>query len=443
VVVLGTAGSGKTTMAILRAAYLADPSTDHYGKTLLVTFNRALTSYIRHLQDRALPHVVVENYHRFARGYLGSRGKLPWGSICDAGLREQLTAESVSEVARRSDETSLLSRPVDFFLDEAMWIERHGLRTLQEYNDAERIGRATARIGRGKQRRLMWEVYKGYLARRERSGKLYDWDDIASVVSQELDRDATPRRYRHVVIDEGQDFSPEMIKSLARAVRGDGSVTFFADMAQQIYGRRMSWRSAGLNIAVPWEFKENYRNTKQIAILALAISQMPYFRGVSDLVEPVAPTADGPLPVVVRCSSENEEKDIVVDQAARLARTQSVAVLCRKVRDELRLRSRLPRSAIRLAPTVQWQVGPGIYFGTYHSAKGLEFDAVILPFCSAERLPDPDAARALGIDEAASEDGKLLYVVVTRAKTRLILTHIGELTSLMPSAGGLYQIVVT
>jgi superfamily I DNA/RNA helicase len=83
------------------------------------------------------------------------------------------------------------------------------------------------------------------------------------------------------------------------------------------------------------------------------------------------------------------------------------------------------------------------YYGTYHSAKGLEFDAVILPFCSAERLPDPDTVRALGAEEATSEDGKLLYVAVTRARTRLILTHINELTCLMPSADGLYRIVVT
>jgi signal recognition particle GTPase len=38
-VVLGTAGSGKTTMAIHRAAYLGDVRTSHAGKVLLCTFN--------------------------------------------------------------------------------------------------------------------------------------------------------------------------------------------------------------------------------------------------------------------------------------------------------------------------------------------------------------------------------------------------------------------
>ena len=75
-VVLGTAGSGKTTFAILRSAYLGNPQTDHHGKTLLVTFNRALVAYLKHLQDRRLINVVVENYHTFARGHLASRGKM-------------------------------------------------------------------------------------------------------------------------------------------------------------------------------------------------------------------------------------------------------------------------------------------------------------------------------------------------------------------------------
>lgn len=46
IVVLGTAGSGKTTMAILRAAYLANALTDPGRRGLLVTFNRTLVTYL-------------------------------------------------------------------------------------------------------------------------------------------------------------------------------------------------------------------------------------------------------------------------------------------------------------------------------------------------------------------------------------------------------------
>ena len=67
-VVLGTAGSGKTTLAILRALHLADPTTDHGGSTLLLTFNRCLVTYMRHLAPLLPAGLEVTNYHRFARG---------------------------------------------------------------------------------------------------------------------------------------------------------------------------------------------------------------------------------------------------------------------------------------------------------------------------------------------------------------------------------------
>lgn len=57
-VVLGTAGSGKTTLAILRSLYLSDPATDHGGRTLLVTFNKCLVTYMRHLAG-ALPDCAI------------------------------------------------------------------------------------------------------------------------------------------------------------------------------------------------------------------------------------------------------------------------------------------------------------------------------------------------------------------------------------------------
>ena len=74
-VVLGTAGSGKTTVALRRAIYLANlPSRP---LVLLVTFNNALVQYINSFEDSSHSGLVVESYHKFARGYLNSRGKMP------------------------------------------------------------------------------------------------------------------------------------------------------------------------------------------------------------------------------------------------------------------------------------------------------------------------------------------------------------------------------
>ena len=439
-VILGTAGSGKTTLAILRSAYLSDPSTDHHGKTLLVTFNRALVAYLKHLQDRRLAHVVMENYHQFARGYLSFRDKMLFNAICDPDCREILIGQAVKQVSERYEPHPLFNRAVALFSEEFRWMAQHGITTLKAYNEVERIGRAGARIDR-KWRKVVFEIYTAYGDIREQWGKQYDWDDLATAVCVEFDTDDSPRRYRHVVIDEGQDFSPEMIRSLAKAIPPDGSLTFFGDVAQQIYGHRMSWRSAGLNITKKWEFKENYRNTRQIARLGLAISQMPYFKGLSDsdIVEPVSPTADGPLPTLVECPSIAKEIELVIAQTNQGSETLSIAILLRTREDETLIFPYLPSRSIRLhRDMTTWQVGPGLWYGTYHAAKGLEFDMVVLPFCSSERLPNPDDVAAFGEEDAIMQDGHLLYVGVTRAKTRLIMTYSGEVTRLLPREQGLY-----
>ena len=289
-VVLGTAGSGKTTLAILRSIYLADPSTEHGGPTMLVTFNRCLVTYMRHLAGATRRSVVVENYHRLARGYLNSRGKLPSGSICDPRERLRFIHIALNEAQANGGRSSILQRPEEFFDEEFQWIQQHGIADAQSYVDADRIGRAMARVTRA-ERVDLFALYERYLVQRRQGGKLYDWSDLASAVLRELPSDQTRRRYRHVVIDEGQDFSPEMLRSLAAVIPGDGSLTFFGDIAQQIYGHRMSWRSAGLAALDIWRFRENYRNTKQIARLALALAAMPRFPDDPDLVEPTAPTA--------------------------------------------------------------------------------------------------------------------------------------------------------
>jgi len=438
-VILGTAGSGKTTLAILRSAYLADPQTDHYGKTLLVTFNRALVAYLKHLQDRRLADVVVENYHKFARGYLAGHGKVSARSICTPDQRKAFIAQAIEEVSNRYQSHPLFTRPLELFSEEFRWIAQHGISTLEAYNAAERVGRVAARIER-RLRPAVFEIYEAYRNLREQSGKKHDWDDLATAVCVEFGTDTSLRRYRHVVIDEGQDFSPEMIRSLTEAIPLDGSLTFFGDVAQQIYGHRMSWRSAGLNITRVWEFKENYRNSRQIARLGLAISQMPYFKDVPDIVEPVSPTADGPLPTLVKCSSVGEEIAVAASQAINASRTLNVAILLRNRQDEDLIAPRLPKGSIRLhREMTTWRAGPAVRYGTYHSAKGLEFDMVILPFCSSERLPDPDGIAAFGKEDATIQDGRLLYVGVTLAKTRLVITYSGEATPLLPMDSNLYE----
>ena len=448
IVVLGTAGSGKTTLALHRANHLANHA-ENAGRTLLVTFNNTLTTYLKALAPQGLSNVDVRTYHHFARGYLHFRGQMGFNQIMDAAPRDAAIEKAVIAVRAECPESRILQRDSAVLADEIEWIARMGVRTLAEYNAITRVERAGVRITRA-ERPHVWAVYERYHDIRSRDGFRYDWDDLAVYVSDELAGDNTSRIYQHIVIDEGQDFSPSMLRSLVAAIPVDGTVTFFGDMAQQIYGSRVSWRDAGLRVDGERiiHFQENYRNTQQIAAFALSLAQGPYFQGTPDMVAPRSPRAAGSLPSIISFSSSDDECNAVVQLAGRWGRTRSVGVL---------LRDRLSRESQYLAAiratgarterlhrdNNRWDGGPCVWVGTYHSAKGLEFDAVIIPHLDDATMPDAQRIAVLGDPtDVCRDDTKLLYVAATRARAELVLTYSGQRSRLLdPVEPALYRAV--
>lgn len=442
-VVLGTAGTGKTVMAVHRAVHLASPTTRNSGRTLLLTYTRSLTTYLRHLAIGQTLDLDVRTYGSFGRGYLASQRLMRNNQIAKPNQRRMYVTQAINaEANTHPSGTGFFRRPTDFFLDELAWIEGNGLASLDEYLKIERVGRMAPL--KEASRRAIWKIRERYVAARDADGLPYDWVSLPRAVRAALLLDADERLYKHIVVDEAQDMSPEAIRSLAAAIPPDGSLTLFADHAQQIYGQRVSWKSLGLNVLKPEVFVDNYRNSPEIARLAIAMSELPHFRDITDLVVPTVPQrAAGSKPTLVRCASPDDEANFVAGLAADLGRSSRVAVLAR-TRCESRSATRNVTGVQILhddMDTVSWDIANGVYAGTYHSAKGLEFDVVLLPFCGADRCPDSDSVAAFGPDEAASRESRLLYVGVTRAKSDLIITHTGELTPLLPTASSdLYRV---
>jgi len=442
-VVLGTAGSGKTLLAILRASYLSKAETQNGEKTLLVTFNKSLITYLTSLADAELDKVDVINYHKFARGYLHHRRLISRNCIASSTLKLSFIVEAIENVKKEVGENSTLNRAPEVFNEEIDWIQKMGINSLEDYIKVQRVGRLGTRITK-ENRIYFFKVYLKYIELREKSGYTYDWIDISSKVRDEFIKDSELRMYKHIIIDEGQDFSPTMLQSLVNAIPSDGSLTFFGDVAQQIYGSRVSWRTAGIRPPKIWYFEENYRNTQEIAALGLSISKMPFFNDDVDLVEPRTPKASGPLPTLVKYKNEEEELNSIVSNSISLGKTQMVAIL---VRDREAVRTIVEKFSEKGVSVQElhgymssWNSKPGISVGTYHSAKGLEFDSVLLPYCDKSRLPRMDRIIALeSVEEAMSEEVKLIYVAVTRAKVRLLIAYSEELTALFPDRDELYR----
>lgn len=431
-VVLGTAGSGKTTMAVHRAHYLAT-APGIGGRTLLVTFNKALVTYLKGLSV-AIPNLQIETYHAFARGYLRYSTK---AHVRIYESKKYLVERALAEARERHPSRAVVHRPLDFFLDELHWMVGHGVVDQQAYVESR-----VRRIGRGKplqqsDREVVFEVYQRYVQLRAEIGYKYDYDNMASAVLGDLKVDSTERLYRHVVVDEGQDFTPEMIRSLAAAIPDDGSLTFFGDYAQQIYGSRMSWRSLGLRVPSVVEFAHNYRNSRQVARLAQAVSEMPHFRDDVDLVQPTGSAADGPKPTILETTSKEEQLVQAARNALARGASHQVAILMRTRAHEGRLASLLAQGRIPVhrlhRRLTRWTDEPGVFYGTYSAAKGFEFDSVILPFCDMDELPKPSEVEAHGLDEAKAREARQLYVAITRARTDLVMLHSSKLTELLPN----------
>lgn len=426
-VILGTAGSGKTTMAVHRAAFLANSTLLHGGRTLLVTYNKALTGYLQHLAG-VTGELDIRNYHHVARGYLASQGLMRYGSVIDDEMRKVVLRRAVGDVRVAGSSSEVLERPFEFFKDEFDWISGHGYLSREMYLAAERRGRADPL--RAGQRKTVWRIREAYLEQRASAGYQHDWWGLPSAMIEALEADEQPRLYRHVVIDEAQDLPPEAIRSLKKLVQPGGTVTLFADYAQQLYGQRSSYRSCGLRIQRIEEFKENYRNSAGIAKLAIATAELPHFRDRADLVVPTSPAAEGVPPTLYAASSAADEIAAVRAQAAQFARSGTVAILTR-TRAAARAAAR-GLSYTELHEHQEWTASNGLYVGTLYSAKGLEFDAVILPHLDAANFPASDQIAAFGRAEALERDARLIYVGVTRARSELLVTYQGELTELLP-----------
>jgi superfamily I DNA/RNA helicase len=423
---------------MLRAAHLAASTTQNHGPVLVVTYSNTLATYLRHLCGPAAENITIETFGRFARGYLNSVGLMPrWGGIATPDQRRHWVEQSVKEVATGYKPIRLFDRDTGFFLDELEWISGMGIQTLDEYKAADRAGRKTGLADSW--REVIWNILITYRRLRDEAGPKYDWYDLPTSVRTVLAMDNRPRRYKHIVIDEGQDLSPEAVRSLVEACDPHGSVTFFGDYHQTIYGQGMPWRACGLKIQKVESFTENYRNTAEIARPAISMSRMPSMAEDSeDLLVPREPTAVGVLPTLAGCRDEEQEIKIVRAQATDFAQNGTVAVLARTWADARRACSGLPGARKLHHDLGHWDASPGIYFGPYHSAKGLEFDAVIMPFCGKIHMPHPDVIAAFGFDEAAAREARLMYVAITRARTDLMLTYSGEITSLLPDDDGLY-----
>lgn len=386
IVVGGLPGSGKTLAAVHRALRLAAEPARGSPAVLFLCFNQALAARVRGLLLQAEPaatrRIAVRTVHQWCARAV--RRSFPAAEVVDDARRVELLLAAVED-ARRAAGGDFPERELRFW--------------------SEAVRRAK---GTGAPDDPAAPVVHAY-DRRLRAAGLIDYDDFAVVaLADECGRDAVD----HVVVDEAQDLSALQLAVCRAAARR--SLLVIADQDQAIYQVTRLEHSLPPPGAYDLFLPHSYRTTAEI--FALAGRLLP-----RTPAEP--PSRHGPPPLFRRFAWSDEEAGFIAATAAHLvaegAAPESIAVLAR-------LRELLPALAAELAraglPLADGD-GPGVAVATIHEAKGREFETVFVAGLVEGVLPRvmPEMDRAAAAEEVALAR-RQLYVALTRARTRLVLS---------------------
>lgn len=435
--VRGVAGSGKSLVVAHRAIRFARAARKSGApvRVAVFTFVNTLVDFTRETIDRdgrdvasditisTLDKVVYNLYRRLTgrtvRGTYDSREK-----ELDRAVKSVSEPDTASRLRIVSEERR------SWLMEEVAWMKQRMFSTVEEYLESPRRGRGRVRLERA-DRPYVFEIYKAFYDLLEKEGAV-TIDMMCEAILKTNRPFPESFRYDVILIDEAQDLPVNKLLVARKLCRN--AMTIAADFRQKIYSTGFTWKEIGLQInrGNSKKLQGTFRNTKQIALLAMGLAKHNT-ESIED-EEPLQleiPDREGPLPVLFKSGSKSEHDEIFAGLARKLAEeaaTQSIAVLVRQKSDTFRYHKVLAELGIP-CETVSREgqtkvLVPGFKVTTYHSAKGLEFDQVILPDLVDGNFPYTYKQTDFSEEECENrlnEARNLLYVGMTRARTMLYM----------------------
>ena len=428
--VSGSAGTGKTVVALHRAAFLAKSNPD--ARILLTTFSDALANLLR-AKFQLLVHQEVQPDGRVMVDSLDAVGlslyEARFGS--PALARREAVESLVEDAARLEDATFSLA----FLLTE--WdrvVDAWQLATWEDYRDVARIGRYR-RLSES-QRKNLWPVFeriksglrdRGLVTRAEMFGRL----------TKEIEQLEKPP-FRFVVIDEAQDLSVAQLRFLAALAGGRPNGLYFAgDLGQRIFQQPFSWKELGVDVRGRSQtLRINYRTSHQIRTQAdrLLDPEMSDVDGNLEERKGTVSVFNGPKPTI-QVLEDEEGESIAVSEwlAARISeglQPSEIGVFVRSTEQTERAVATVKLSGVPYAVLDDDMEAAGgcLTISTMHLVKGLEFRAVALMACDSEVIPLQSRVESIAdeadLEEVYNTERNLLYVACTRARDHLLVTGV-------------------
>lgn len=474
--VSGSAGTGKTIVALHRAAHLARTHPD--ARILLTTFSdtlaHALQAKLKRLlgnQPRlgeridvhSLPAIGLRLYKTHVGpaalvdratlsaiisaaaqpGRAGPASREPVERPDPPSVPETHSCRSAAPQRDHNEERGTKNQERDtahtftphFLLTE--WehvVDAWQLSTWDAYRDVVRLGRKT-RLPEA-QRKTLWAIFdrvRAELKARHLITEATLFYDLATAIAK-----SGKVVFDFAVIDEAQDISVSHLRFLATLGADRPDALFFAgDLGQRIFQQPFSWKALGIDVrGRSRTLRVNYRTSHQIRSQAdrLLGPSVTDIDGTTEDRSDTVSVFNGPPPTIQSFNTEAEETRAV---AAWITAHAKAGVLPHEFGIFVRSEAQLPRARAAVTAAglpfkilddhVQTTTGH-VSISTMHLAKGLEFRAVAVMACDDEIIPLQERIETVGDDadlrEVYDTERHLLYVACTRARDHLLVTSV-------------------
>ncbi len=425
--VSGVAGSGKSLILLYRARLLRQFFPRK--RVLVLTHNKPL---IRDLERRYL--LLSEGDQgvewRTFQGWCWANWPAdePKPALIGMGERRALVAQVWQE--QLADTTI----SPDLLQDEISWLKDRLITTRQGYLEADRSGRGFAL--KEAMRERVYAAIHAYQAELQARGVI-DFGDVPRRIWRALvENGAVFPCYDVVLIDEAQFFAPIWFEIVRRVLEPQhGQLFMVADPTQGFLKRRQSWLASGLNVRGRTQRLERcYRTTREILAFATRFYQERLPGDDEVLVSANLQLApEGLPPEVISLSSEQDELARVVNEVralvAQAVPLEHILVIHADWQGTQRALERLRAEfgEARVAHPRHGAAGQMIRVCQLDSATGLESPIVFL--MGSHRLVEAEGSIRIAEEERAErvrDTTRRLYMAMTRAGQRLMMTYIGE-----------------
>jgi superfamily I DNA/RNA helicase len=421
--VSGSAGTGKTIVALHRAVFLARENPD--ARLLLTTFSETLANALQ-TKLRALIGTEPRLRERIDVPALDAIGQRLYKLNFEP---PQMASRDAIQALLTTGQTSKFS--LHFLLSE--WeqiVDAWQIQTWEEYRDVARLGRKT-RLPEA-QRQHLWSIFERVLAELKASHLVTQ----ANIFNRLTKQAKCP--YDFAIIDEAQDIGIAQLRFLAALGANRRNALFFAgDLGQRIFQQPFSWKALGVDVrGRSSTLKIDYRTSHQIRMTAdrLLGPEVSDVDGNKEQRKGTISVFNGPPPAIRILTSRQEETNQVaawLDARTREGIAPSeIGIFVRSETELSRAESTVQAAALRSKVLDnQMDTLPGyVSIGTMHLAKGLEFRAVAVIACDDEIIPLQQRIETVAdetdLEEIYNTERHLLYVACSRARDFLLVTGV-------------------